>query len=114
MAQAKRGGGARQARRSRAVDPARGPGAQEAKRTRAVAPAKERREGGCATTAPVCSVALCPICMAVTALGEARPDLVEHLLLAGREMLLAIRALMDARLEGVEERPAKLERLSIE
>lgn len=52
--------------------------------------------------------------MAVTAFGEARPDLVEHLLLAGREMLLAIRALIDARLEGVEDRPPKLERLSIE
>jgi hypothetical protein len=62
----------------------------------------------------MCSVAFCPICMAVTAFGEARPDLVEHLLLASREVLLAIRALIDARLEGVEERPAKLERLSIE
>jgi len=63
---------------------------------------------------PICSVAFCPICMAVTAFGEARPDLVEHLLLAGREMLLAMRALIDARLEGVEEHPKKMERLTIE
>ncbi|MGH2556499.1 MAG: hypothetical protein ACRDHO_12380 [Actinomycetota bacterium] len=87
---------------------------QAARRSRAVAAGNEKSEGGRATTAPICSVAFCPICMAVTAFGEARPDLVEHLLLASREMLLAIRALIDARLEGVEERPAKLERLSIE
>lgn len=90
----------------------RGAGTRAARR--AVAPAKRKPEAGPVATAPVCSVAFCPICMAVTAFGEARPDLVEHLLLAGREMLLAIRALIDARLEGVEERPAKLERLSIE
>jgi hypothetical protein len=77
-------------------------------------PGNKKPDGGPATTAPICSVAFCPICMAVTAFGEARPDLVEHLLLASREMLLAIRALIDARLEGVEERPAKLERLRIE
>jgi hypothetical protein len=63
---------------------------------------------------PICSVAFCPICAAVTAFGDARPDLVEHLLVAGREMLLAIRALIDARLEGAAERPMKLERLKIE
>jgi hypothetical protein len=59
-------------------------------------------------------VAFCPICAAVTAFGDARPDLVEHLLVAGREMLLAVRALIDARLEGVDQRPMKLERLKIE
>jgi hypothetical protein len=74
----------------------------------------KKPEGGSASTAPMCSVAFCPICMAVTAFGEARPDLVEHLLLAGREMLLAMRALIDARLEGAGERPAKMERLSIQ
>ena len=63
---------------------------------------------------PLCSVAFCPICTAVTAFGEARPDLVEHLVMAGREMLLAIRAIIDARLEGAGEPPAKLERLTVE
>lgn len=62
---------------------------------------------------PICSVAFCPICTAVTALGEIRPELMEHLLLAGREVLLAFRSVIDARLEGME--PAgKLERLTIE
>jgi len=59
-------------------------------------------------------VAFCPVCTAVTAFGEARPDLLEHLLVAGREMLLAFRALIDARLDGSGEAPSKLERLTIE
>jgi hypothetical protein len=52
--------------------------------------------------------------MAVTTLGEVRPELMEHLLLAGREMLLALRALIDARLEESPEPKAKMERLKIE
>jgi hypothetical protein len=65
---------------------------------------------------PLCSVAFCPICTMVTAMGEARPELVEHLLLAGREMLLAARAVIDARLEGMDadEGKTKLERITIE
>jgi hypothetical protein len=62
---------------------------------------------------PRCSVAFCPICMVVTAMGDARPDLMDHLLAASREMLLALRALVDARLQGTEP-PARLERLTIE
>jgi hypothetical protein len=63
---------------------------------------------------PPCRVLWCPICTAVTALGEARPDLVEHLLLAGREALLALRALIDARLEGPAEPAPRLERVVVE
>jgi hypothetical protein len=87
-----------------------------ARRSRTVAPAQKGVPGSAETgvEAPLCSVAFCPICMAVTAFGQARPDLVEHLMLAGREMLLAMRALIDARLEGVEATPAKLQRLTIE
>lgn len=85
------------------------PGVRPAKRSRGVASAS-------APQAPprVCSVAFCPICTAVTALGDARPDILEHLLVAGREMLLAFRALIDARLEGSGEPSTKLERLTIE
>jgi hypothetical protein len=66
------------------------------------------------TNPPICSVAFCPICTAVTALGEAKPELVEHLLLASRELLLAIRAVIDARLESQPEPSTRLERLKIE
>jgi len=64
--------------------------------------------------APLCSVTFCPICTAVTAFGVARPDLLEHVLVAGREMLLALRALIDARLEGAGEPTPKMERVTIE
>lgn len=72
------------------------------------------------TTGPertsICQVGFCPICATVSALGEVRPELTEHLLLAGREMLLAIRELIDARLEGVEERPraGRVERIDVQ
>jgi hypothetical protein len=62
---------------------------------------------------PPCPVALCPVCMTVTALGEIRPELIEHLMAAGREVLLAMRTVIDARLEETE-RPARLQRLTIE
>ena len=65
------------------------------------------------TQQPICSVALCPICLVVTAVGEARPDLVQHLLGASREVLLAVRSLNDARLEGTAK-PSKLERIKVE
>jgi hypothetical protein len=46
---------------------------------------------------PVCTVAFCPICMAVTAGQAAAPDVVEHLLAAAREFFLAARAVIDVR-----------------
>jgi hypothetical protein len=63
---------------------------------------------------PICQVAFCPICMAVTTLGDVKPELLEHLLLAGREILLAFRAAIDSRLDGQEKAVTKLERLTIE
>ena len=44
---------------------------------------------------------------------QVRPEVVEHLLAAGRELLLAIKAVVDARAEGVE-RESPLERITIE
>ena len=45
----------------------------------------------------VCSVAFCPISMALSAVEGARPDAVEHLLAAGREFLLATKAVLEER-----------------
>lgn len=75
--------------------------------------AKDASRGADDSTRPPCPVALCPVCMTVTALGEVRPELVEHLLAAGREVLLAMRTVIDARLEETE-RPVRLQRLTIE
>jgi hypothetical protein len=61
---------------------------------------------------PLCSIGFCPICTFVTAMGEARPELVDHLVIASREVLLAVRSLIDARLEGMPPAP-KMERLTI-
>jgi len=69
--------------------------------------------------APVCTVAFCPICMAVTAAQGAAPDALEHLLAAAREFFLAARAVIDARgdhLEGAGDEPEpsrKFERIDI-
>jgi hypothetical protein len=73
----------------------------------------EGHDAEAAQTPPVCTVSFCPICMVVTTASEIRPDFVEHLMVAGRELLLAVRAVIDARLEGAEK-PVKLERLTIE
>jgi hypothetical protein len=57
---------------------------------------------------PVCTVAFCPICLAVTAGQGAAPDVVEHLLAAAREFFLAARAVIDVRgdhLSGADESP---------
>lgn len=62
--------------------------------------------------APACPVPLCPICMTVTALGQVRPELVEHLMAAGREVLLAMRSVIEAQLEE-SDKPVRLQRLTI-
>jgi len=43
-----------------------------------------------------CPVALCPICAAVSLIEPLNPDVVQHLLNAGREFLLAAKAALDA------------------
>jgi hypothetical protein len=63
------------------------------------APPPEHEERG----APTCTVGFCPICLTVTAMQPLRPDVIEHLLVAGRELLLAARAVVDARSEQLVE-----------
>ncbi len=48
-----------------------------------------------------CPVALCPICTAVSLVQPLRPDVIEHLLNAGREFLLAAKAVLDARADDM-------------
>lgn len=60
------------------------------------ADASEEHPGG-----SPCPVAWCPICIAVGAVQPLRPDVVEHLLRAGTEMLLAFRAVVDDRADDV-------------
>jgi hypothetical protein len=69
-----------------------------------------------AKTTPVCTVAFCPICLAVTAAQGSAPDAMEHLLNAAREFFLAARAVIDARgdaLQRKDESSRRLERIDI-
>jgi len=61
---------------------------------------------------PVCPVGFCPIGFALSAADQVRPEVVEHLLAAGREMLLAMKAFVDARAEGIA-RTSPIEKIEV-
>ena len=44
----------------------------------------------------------CPVCAGLAALREARPEVAEHLVKAGAELLLAARALLEGAAAGAE------------
>jgi hypothetical protein len=56
---------------------------------------------GTAETGHVCNVAFCPIGLALTAVQPMKPDVVEHLLVAGREFFLAAKALLEVRADDL-------------
>jgi hypothetical protein len=60
----------------------------------------------------MCQVAFCPVSMLLTATGTVRPEIVEHLLAAGRELFLAAQAVINARAEGLA-RTSPLEKIEI-
>jgi len=82
--------------------------ARRSTRSRAGARAEEP-----AKAAPVCPVGFCPVGMALTVARGASPEAVEHLLAAARELLLAARAVLDARVEGLGRGERPLERIEI-
>jgi hypothetical protein len=57
--------------------------------------------GTTAETGHVCNVAFCPIGLALTAVQPLKPDVVEHLLVAGREFFLAAKALLEIRADDL-------------
>jgi hypothetical protein len=60
----------------------------------------------------VCPVGFCPIGFALSAADQVRPEVVEHLLAAGREMMLAMKAFVDAQAERMG-RTSPIERIDI-
>lgn len=70
-----------------------------------------QQESQAAGVAPECLV--CPLCMGVAALRQARPEAMEHLLKAGAELLEAFRALMEAPAAGERARPDSLQRIDV-
>ena len=65
--------------------------------------------------AHVCNVAFCPIGLALTAVQPMKPDVVEHLLVAGREFFLAAKALLEVRADDLakEGAPSTFEKIDI-
>lgn len=66
-------------------------------------------------TGHVCSVAFCPIGLALTAVQPLKPDVVEHLLVAGREFLLAAKAMLEVRADDLanDGGPSPFEKIDI-
>lgn len=56
---------------------------------------------------------ICPVCAAIRILGEARPELVEHLSEASRHLTLAAKAFVDAQAEAYGDHGG-LERIEID
>jgi hypothetical protein len=63
--------------------------------------AAARAAGFGAAGGHVCPVAFCPVGMALTFAEAARPEVVQHLMAAGQELMLAVKAMIDARAEAV-------------
>jgi hypothetical protein len=61
----------------------------------------------------VCPVGFCPVGMFLTVTGNARPEAVEHLVAAGREFVMALAAVMNARADDLG-RPSQLEKIEVE
>lgn len=75
-------------------------------------PTSEEKESG-AGRPPVCPVSICPVGMFLTFAGEARPEVVEHLLNAGRELVLAATAFLNARADALGQKP-RLEKIDLD
>jgi hypothetical protein len=91
----------------------------EAKRSHTPREGEEGPAEPSAHIAAGCPVAWCPICMAVTAVQPLKPEVIEHLLKAGTEMLLAFRGVIDARADEVhppdddDQGPTRLQKIDI-
>ncbi len=100
---------ARSERRERARPAGAGRGAR-AGGDRGVAPPQEAPSASAGER--VCSVALCPIGLALGALQGAAPEATAHLLRAAQELLLAVRAVVDER-AGAAGAIERLERIEV-
>lgn len=64
-------------------------------------------------TERVCPVGFCPVGMFLTVAGNARPEAVDHLVAAGREFVMALAAVLNARVDDLG-RPSQLEKIEVE
>ena len=61
----------------------------------------------------VCPVGFCPVGMFLTVSGHAKPEAVEHLIAAGREFMLALTSILNARADDLG-RPSQIEKIELE
>lgn len=83
---------------------------KRAPRSTATKPKEPEVEAGAGA---VCPVGFCPVGMFLTMSGRARPEAVEHLLAAGREFVLALSAVLNARVDDLG-RPSQIEKIELE
>lgn len=57
---------------------------------------------------------LCPICVLLQAVSATRPEVTEHLLAAGRELTLAVKAALDGHEHAPEPSDERLRRIKID
>lgn len=89
-------------------------GARSDARVRVEGPAEPPPRAEPEAEARVCSVVWCPIGIALGVLQGAAPEATMHLMKASQELLLAARAVIDARLKEAGEGSAEhLERIEI-
>lgn len=56
---------------------------------------------------------LCPVCVLLQAVNSARPEVMRHLLAAGRELTMALQAFLDEQAKAHGEDPG-IERIDVE
>lgn len=66
-----------------------------------------------AAQGPACPVGFCPVGMFLTMAGQARPEAMDHLMAAGRELVLAFNAILQSRASQVD-RTSPIEKIEVE
>jgi hypothetical protein len=56
----------------------------------------------------------CPVCVLLQALSSVRPEVVQHLAAAGRELTLALAALVEAQASAYDRTEPKVQRIRVE
>ena len=74
---------------------------------------RSRKPKAPAAAEHVCPVGFCPIGMFLTVAGNARPEAVDHLVAAGREFMLALAAVLNARVDDLGRAPS-IEKIEVE
>jgi hypothetical protein len=74
---------------------------------------KKPKESSEPPTEHICPVGFCPVGMFLTISERARPEAVEHLVAAGREFMLALAAILNARVDDLG-RTSQIEKIELQ